>query len=215
MHALFDDRRDAGRQLGVALKDAYAGATDLIVLGLPRGGVPVAWEVAQALHAPLDILLVSKLGLPGHKEYAMGAIAEGGVLAVDESVLSAHGVSKEAVEAAQAAALTEMERREQVWRSGFPPPALEGRTVILVDDGLATGCTMRAAVAAARKRNPAEIVVAVPVSSEQAWESLRRQADDIVSLHTPALFRAVGLWYSTFTQTRDEEVSEILALSRA
>jgi predicted phosphoribosyltransferase len=215
MQALFDDRRDAGRQLGETLKDAFPATSDLIVLGLPRGGVPVAYEVAQALHAPLDILLVRKLGLPGHKEYAMGAIAEGGVVVVDKQVLDAHGVQAEAVEAIQAAEQAEMARRAQMWRAGSPPAVLEGKTVILGDDGLATGSTMRAAVAAARRQHPAQLVVAVPVSSEEAWESLRRLADDIICLHTPSLFRAVGLWYAAFPQTRDEEVSEILARSSA
>ncbi|TEA72270.1 phosphoribosyltransferase [Allopusillimonas ginsengisoli] len=211
MDALFEDRRDAGRQLAAALSDAYAGRGDVIVLGLPRGGVPVAAEIARALHAKLDVLPVRKLGLPGHKEYAMGAIATGDVMVLDENVLQAMRVDRAAIDTAKVLEQAELRRREQLYRAGRAPLNLAGKIVIVVDDGLATGCTMRAAVAAIHSHDPAEIVVAAPVSSEEAWESLRLGVADIVCLSIPQIFRAVGLWYRSFPQTSDEEVLQILA----
>ncbi len=211
MHALFDDRRDAGRQLGAALADHYAGRDDIIVLGLPRGGVPVAGEVARTLQAPLDVLPVRKLGLPGHKEYAMGAIAMGDVVVLDDTVLETMGIGQAAVDTAKVLEQAELLRREQLYRAGRPALKLADRVVVLVDDGLATGCTMRAAVESAQRHAPAEIVVAAPVSSEQAWESLRLGVQDIICLSIPDVFRAVGLWYRDFPQTSDDEVIELLS----
>jgi len=211
MSAFFKDREDAGRQLGAALPVQYQEREGVIVLGLPRGGVPVAKQVADALDAPLDVLVVRKLGLPGHKEYAMGAIAPGDITILDEHVVSGMGVSPQAIAAVRDAEQAELERREQRYRAGRPPLALAGKTVILVDDGLATGSTMQAAVAAMRQSGASAVVIAVPVSSIQACENLRTQVDDIICLLAPESFQAVGKWYASFPQTSDEEVSEILA----
>lgn len=211
MSPFFDDRGDAGRQLGAAMPVHYQERTDVIVLGLPRGGVPVAEQVAKALDAPMDVLVVRKLGLPGHKEYAMGAIAPGGITILDERVVRSMGVPDQAVAAVCNAEQAELERREQRYRGGRSPLALTRKTVILVDDGLATGSTMQAAVAAVRHADAATVVVAVPVSSAEACEALRTQVDEIVCLFTPPLFQAVGKWYASFPQTSDEEVCAILA----
>ncbi|TFL08498.1 phosphoribosyltransferase [Pusillimonas caeni] len=211
MSPIFSDREDAGRQLGAAMPAHYREREDVIVLGLPRGGVPVARHVAKALDAPLDVLIVRKLGLPGHKEYAMGAIASGGITILDDRVVDHMGVTRQAVDMVRNAEQKELERRQQRYRAGRPPLDLAGRTVILVDDGLATGSTMQAAVAAVRRSDAAAVVVAVPVSSAEARETLRAQADDIVCLLAPQSFQAVGKWYASFPQTSDEEVSAILA----
>jgi len=211
MSPIFNDRDDAGRQLGAAMPVHYQERDDVVVLGLPRGGVPVARQVAKALAAPLDVLIVRKLGLPGHKEYAMGAIAPGGITILDDRAVGGMGVTRQAVDMVREAEQKELERRQQRYRAGRPPLDLANKTVILVDDGLATGSTMQAAVAAARHSDAAAVVVAVPVSSAEACETLRTQADDIVCLFTPQLFQAVGKWYASFPQTSDEEVSEILA----
>lgn len=211
MSPFFNDREDAGRQLGAAMPVHYQERADVIVLGLPRGGVPVAGQVAKALDAPLDILVVRKLGLPGHKEYAMGAIAPGGITILDERVVSSMGVSPRAVAAVRDAEQAELERRQQRYRAGRPPVVLMGKTVILVDDGLATGSTMQAAVAAVRHSDAATVVIAVPVSSVEAFEMLRTQVDEIVCLFAPWDFQAVGKWYASFPQTNDEEVRDILA----
>lgn len=211
MRPTFNDREDAGRQLGAAMPARYQEREDVIVLGLPRGGVPVAQQVAKALRAPLDVLVVRKLGLPGHKEYAMGAIAPGGITILDDWVISNLGVTRQAIDMVRAAEQKELERRQQRYRPGRPALELAGKTVILVDDGLATGSTMQAAVAAVRHSDAAAVVIAVPVSSVEACETLRTQADDIVCLLTPQPFQAVGKWYASFPQTSDEEVSEILA----
>jgi predicted phosphoribosyltransferase len=181
------------------------------VLALPRGGVPVAYEVARALHAPLDVFLVRKLGVPGREELAMGAIATGGVRVVNPEVVRALGLPREVLDAAAAAEQRELERRERAYRDGRPPPDVRGRTVILIDDGLATGSTMRAAVAALRKLGPARVAVAVPVASPDVCEEFGQEVDEMICARTPEPFHAVGLWYDDFTQTTDEEVHDLLA----
>jgi putative phosphoribosyl transferase len=204
----FKDRRDAGRALAKVLR-AWRGQPDVLVLALPRGGVPVAWEVAQALGAPLDVLVVRKLGFPGQEEYAMGAIAAGGVRVMGDAD-AGWPVSARELEAVVAREQAELARREQRYRGGRPPLDLAGRVLILVDDGLATGATMSAAVQAARAGQPKRIIVAVPVASTEAVQSLGALADEVVCLFTPEHFRAVGLWYQDFTQTSDEEVDRLL-----
>jgi putative phosphoribosyl transferase len=206
---MFRDRADAGRHLAAKL-GPYAGRTDVLVLALPRGGVPVAFEVARALHAPLDVFLVRKLGLPGQEELAMGALATGGVRVLNEDLLRDLNLLEEEIDAVTAREQRELERRERLYRDDRPPPAVQGRTVILVDDGLATGSTMRAAVAALRGLQPARVIVAVPVGAAETCAELRRQADEVVCTQTPELFYAVGLWYQNFSQTPDEEVRDLL-----
>ncbi len=206
---LFQDRRDAGRQLAAELLQ-YADRPDVLVLALPRGGVPVAYEVARLLHAPLDVFLVRKLGLPGHEELAMGAIASGGVRVLNEDVVRTLHVPEADIDASAARELRELERRERVYRDDRPFPDLSGRTVILVDDGLATGSTMRAAVAALRRQGPAWIVVAVPVGAAETCSTFQGEADEVVCARTPEPFYAVGLWYGDFSQTTDEEVRYLL-----
>lgn len=206
------DRRDAGRQLAGKLS-AYAHDPSLLVLGLPRGGVPVAYEVARALHAPLDVFVVRKLGVPGHRELAMGAIASGGMRVLNPDVIDALRISPAAVESVAGRELLELERQQRAYRGNAPLPAggeLAGRTVIVVDDGLATGSTMRAAVAALRQNNPAQIVVAAPVAAAATASSLREEADRVVCLATPQDFHAVSAWYEDFSQTGDEEVRSLL-----
>jgi predicted phosphoribosyltransferase len=205
----FHDRRDAGRRLAERLS-AYANRPDVLVLALPRGGVPVAFEVARALDAPLDVFVVRKLGVPGHEELAMGAVASGGIRVLNEPLLRQLDIPAHVVDSAAAREEAEIERRERLYRAGRPFPALEGRTVILVDDGLATGATMHAAVAALRARHPARLVVAVPVASPETCEELGRSVDDIVCAVTPEPFFAVGVWYENFDQTSDHEVRELL-----
>lgn len=211
---LFRDRGDAGRQLAAQLMQ-YAGRDDVLVLALPRGGVPVAYEVAHALHARLDLFLVRKLGLPGQEELAIGAIASGGVRVVNEEVVRLLGVSNEVLDAVAARERRELKRRERAYRGNRPPRQVRGRTVILVDDGLATGSTMRAAVAALRRQEPARIVVAVPVGAPETCDEFRTQADEVVCARVPESFRAVGLWYEDFTQTSDEEVRQLLRRAAA
>lgn len=205
----FKDRRDAGRRLATAL-DAWRDRPDVLVLALPRGGVPVAWEVAHALSAPLDVLVVRKLGFPGQEEFAMGAIASGGIRVMSDTE-GAWPVSERQLEAIVAREQAELERRERRYRSGRPPLELAGRVLVLVDDGLATGATMSAAVKAARSAGPNRIVVAVPVASVEAAQSLGALADEVVCPFTPEHFRAVGLWYEDFAQTSDEEVDLLLS----
>ena len=205
----FRDRRDAGRALAKALA-AWRGRSDVVVLALPRGGVPVAWEVAQFLSAPLDVLVVRKLGFPGQEEFAMGAIASGGVRVMSQLPGHWPPVSEQAVEAVIARETEELARREDLYRGQRAPLALAGRVVILVDDGLATGATMHAAVLAARAAHPQCIVVAVPVASREAVQLLGAVADEVVSVFTPEHFRSVGLWYADFAQTSDEEVRALL-----
>ena len=211
----FRDRADAGRQLGEALKPRYGDRPDVLVLALPRGGVPVAYEVARILKAPLDIFVVRKLGVPGHEELAMGAIATGGVRVLNEDVVRQLGIDDEAIDAIAAQEQRELERRERAYRGDRPAHDVRGQTVILVDDGLATGSTMRAAVASLRQQGPARIVVAVPVASTEACEELGAEADETVCGATPRPFQGVGRWYQDFSQTSDDEVHELLAQARA
>jgi putative phosphoribosyl transferase len=214
MPTAFRDRTEAGQLLAEKLT-AYAGRPDVLVLALPRGGVPVAYEVARALGVPLDVFVVRKMGLPGHEELAMGAIASGGVCVLNDEVVRGLKVPGRVIEAVAARELQELERRERAYRGGRTAPLVRGRTVILVDDGLATGSTMRAAVAALRQLEPARIVVAVPTAAPSTCEEFRHEADECVCEITPDPFYAVGLWYEDFSQTTDEEVRELLARSAA
>lgn len=209
---LFRDRREAGRVLAGKLA-MYADRADVLILALPRGGVPVGFEVAQALHAPLDVFLVRKLGVPGHEELAMGAIASGGVRVMNQGVVRALDIPKETVANVAAREYQELQRRESAYRGDRPAPDVRERTLILVDDGLATGSSMRAAVAALRQRAPARIIVAVPVGAAETCSELQKEADDAVCARTPEPFYAVGLWYRDFRQTSDEEVRELLDAS--
>jgi predicted phosphoribosyltransferase len=209
MPALFQDRADAGRALASALRE-YADRPDAVVLALPRGGVPVAYEVAKNLHLPMNVFVVRKLGAPGQEELAIGAIASGGVRVLNPDALAALGLSESAIDSIAAREQQELERREREYRGNRPPLDVRGRTVILIDDGLATGSTMRAAVCALRVQGPAKIVVAVPVAAVGTCEALRRDADEVVCLSTPERFWAVGQWYREFSQTTDEEVRELL-----
>jgi putative phosphoribosyl transferase len=210
MPARFRDRRDAGRQLASRLGE-YAHRPDVLVLALPRGGVPVAYEVARELDVLLDVLLVRKLGVPGHEELAMGAVASGGVRVLDPDVIRAAAITPQELETVTAAERQELDRRERRYRDARPLPNIEGRTVILVDDGLATGATVRAAIAALKQEHPARLIVAVPVAPPETCAELRAEVDDVVCAATPDPFYAVGLWYDDFGQTSDEEVSELLA----
>lgn len=207
------DRRQAGAVLGDRLSQ-FAGRGDVVVLALPRGGVPVGYAVAHALGAALDVFVVRKLGLPGHPELAMGAIASGGVRVLDEDLIQVARVSAADLERVTATEQAELERRERQYRGGRPFPDLRAKTVILVDDGLATGSTMRAAVEALRQKGPARIVVGVPVAAPETCDAFRTIADDIVCAETPEPFRAVGLWYDDFSQTTDDEVHELLDRAR-
>jgi predicted phosphoribosyltransferase len=206
----FRNRTEAGRRLAEKLA-AYAGRPDILVLALPRGGVPVGYEVARALGAPLDVFVVRKLGVPGYEELAMGAVATGGVRVLNDEIVRGLGISKHEIDAAVARELQELARRERLYRGARPPPDVAGRTVVLVDDGLATGATMRAAVAAVRQQKPARIVVAVPTASPETCEAMKAEADDVICAMTPEPFFAVGHWYEDFTQTTDDEVRELLA----
>jgi putative phosphoribosyl transferase len=206
----FADRRDAGRVLAERL-GRYTGRLDLLVLGLPRGGIPVAFEVAQALRAPLDVFLVRKLGLPGHEELAMGAIASGNVRVLNRDVVDVLRIPGSIIDQVATREGRELERRERAYRGDRPPPAVEGKVVVLVDDGLATGSTMRAAVLALRQQRPTRVVVAVPVAAPQTCDEFRAEVDEIVCAITPEQFFAVGLWYRDFSQTTDDEVRDLLA----
>jgi putative phosphoribosyl transferase len=210
----FKDRTDAGRRLAGELS-AYRGRVDVLVLALPRGGVPVALEVAEALEAPLDVFLVRKLGVPGHEELAMGAIASGGVRILNEEVVEFLGLSMRVIEEVTAHERRELERRERRYRHGLDPIDPRGKTVLLVDDGLATGSTMLAAVEALRKLGPAHIVVAVPVAPPSTARKLTAYADEVVCVLTPEPFDAVGWFYENFPQTTDEEVCAILERARS
>jgi predicted phosphoribosyltransferase len=210
MSMLFRDRQDAGRQLAVRL-GAYRGRDDVVVLALPRGGVPVGYEIAQALGVPLDIFLVRKLGLPAHEELAMGAIASGGVQVLNDEVVRNLPDADRLIAAAAEREQVELRRREEEYRNGRSAPDLIGKTVVLVDDGLATGSTMRAAILALRKCDVGRIVVAVPVGAPETCSELRAEVDDAIFLSAPSDFRAVGQFYENFSQTSDEGVRKLLA----
>ena len=210
MDRVFRDRHEAGRLLAERLA-GYADRPDVVILALPRGGVPVAFEIAAALHVPLDVMVVRKLGVPGHEELAMGAIASGGVQVVNQDVVRHLGLSSAVLESVAATEYQELSRRERAYRGNRELTSVEGRTVILVDDGLATGSTMRAAVAALRKRGPARIVVAVPTAAPETCEELKTDVDEMVCATTPTPFYGVGQWYEDFSQTTDEEVRDLLA----
>ncbi|MBU6400733.1 MAG: phosphoribosyltransferase [Verrucomicrobia bacterium] len=209
MHAQFRDRKHAGQLLAARLL-GYAGRSDVLLLALPRGGVPVAVEIAARLHAPLDVFVVRKLGVPGHEELAMGAIATGGVRVLNAEVLDQLRIPERLIDLATLREVKELRRREQHYRGDRPPPAVTGQTIILIDDGLATGSTMRAAVSALRPQHPARIVVAVPTAAPSACEELRQAADEVVAVLTPDLFYGVGQWYLDFSQTTDNEVRDLL-----
>jgi predicted phosphoribosyltransferase len=209
----FRDRTEAGRQLGQALAARLGARENILVLGLPRGGVPVAFEVAQTLHAPLDVIVVRKLGVPGWEELAMGALASGGVQVLNERV--ARDIPAEVIEAAVARETLELERRGTAFRGSAPPPAIAGRTVVVVDDGVATGATLRAALQVLRQLKPARLIAAVPVASPEAQAEFAPLVDDWLALITPEDFRAVGQWYEDFPQTPDAEVVHLLAEARA
>jgi putative phosphoribosyl transferase len=207
----FQNRVEAGQRLARELQE-YANRSDVLVLALPRGGVPVGYEVAKALHAPLDVLIVRKLGVPGQEELAMGAIASGGVRVMNEEVFRFLPLSESDLEAVVSREQKELERREKRYRGNRPAPAIGGKTVILVDDGIATGTSMRSAIEVLKKQHPAKIVIAVPVAAAAACEEFNRPADQevCVCLRTPEPFFAVGLWYRDFAQTTDAEVRELL-----
>jgi predicted phosphoribosyltransferase len=190
--------------------EGLADRSDVVVLALPRGGVPVGYEVARRLRAPLDVFLVRKLGVPGHSELAFGAIATGGVRMLNHDVVDGLKLSREDVEAVAAEETEELARRERAYRDDLPPPDVQGKTAILVDDGLATGASMRAAVAALRRLGPARVIVAVPVAAASTRDEFGRLVDEVVCARTPSPFLAVGLWYDDFSQTSDEEVRELL-----
>jgi len=212
MEPYFHNRSHAGQLLAGELR-AYAGRPDVLVLALPRGGVPVAFEVARALGAPLDVFLVRKLGAPGQEELGMGAIASGGVRVLNDDVIEALGISPQELADVTAGEQRELDRRERAYSAGQPPLAVAGRTVLLIDDGLATGVTMRAALLALRKLGPARIVVAVPVAAPAIWSAFHTIADDIICLCTPEPLVGVGRWYKDFTQTSDTEVRLLLGLA--
>jgi putative phosphoribosyl transferase len=210
MKTRFRNRTDAGQKLAQALK-SYANCADVLILGLPRGGVPVAYEIAKALNAPLDICIVRKLGVPGHKELAMGAIASGGVRILNYDVLGWLQISGKTIDEVAQRELRELQRRDRTYRGDRPQSMVGGRIIILVDDGLATGSTMRAAIAVLKAQQPKEIIVAVPVAPADVCQELRAEVDGVVCLATPEPFYAIGLWYENFAQTTDEEVCTLLA----
>lgn len=209
MKTQFFNRTEAGRFLAESLS-SYANREDVIVLALPRGGVPVAAEVAKRLNAPLDVFVVRKLGLPGHPELAMGAIASGGARVFNGEVVNALRISDEVIDAVSAEEFIELQRREKAYRAGRLPLELEGKTVIVVDDGIATGSTMLAAVAALRQLNAARIIIATPVVAASTYREMQRAADEVAAVMVPEHFYAVGQWYEDFSQTTDEEVRELL-----
>jgi predicted phosphoribosyltransferase len=212
--SLFHDRADGGRQLADRL-EPYARRSDAIVLGLARGGMPVAREVARALALALDVFLVRKLGVPGHEELAMGAIASGGARVINRQVVDGLGLDEETIETVTARERQELERRERVYRDGRPVAEVAGRVGILVDDGLATGASMRAAVQALKQRNAAEIVVAVPIAPPETCSELKLEADAVVCAQTPEPFQAVGVWYEDFPQVTDDQVRQLLAQAQS
>lgn len=212
MHMRFRDRRAAGQALAASLT-AYADQADVIVLALPRGGVPVGYEVAMALHLPLDVFLVRKLGVPGHEELAMGAIASGGAKVLNHDVIADMAISEQTLDLVAAAEDAELARREWAYRNGRPALHVAGQGVILVDDGLATGATMRVALISLRQEQPRHLIAAVPVAPAPTCDLLRSLADEVVCLATPEPFYGVGLWYDDFAPTSDGEVRDLLALA--
>jgi putative phosphoribosyl transferase len=206
----FVDRFDAGRELASRLM-AYADRPDVLVLALPRGGVPVGYEVARVLHAPLDVFLVRKLGVPGHEELAMGAIASGGARVLNRDVVEGLSIPPSVIDRVAAQERSELDRRDQEYRDKQPAPDVRGKTVILVDDGLATGATMRVALIALRAERPKELIAAVPVAPPPTCQELRPLADEVICVDTPEPFYGVGMWYADFSPTSDEEVRELLA----
>jgi len=209
-YARFPNRIVAGQQLAARLI-SYANRSDVLVLGLPRGGVPVAYEVAKVLNAPLDICLVRKLGVPAHKELAMGAIASGGVRVLNYDVVSWLGISGKTIDEVAAREVKELQRRDRVYRGDRPQPEIRDRTVILVDDGIATGATIRAAISVIKSQQPARLIVATPVAPPSTCDELKAEVDEVVCLLTPESFYAIGVWYEDFSQTTDEEVRALLA----
>ena len=209
MKGVFATRRKAGEKLATKLTE-YANRADVLVLALPRGGVPVAYEVALALNAPMDVFIVRKLGLPGYEELAMGAIATGGVCVLNEDIITAVGISEHAIEAITCQEQQELARRERLYRGDRLKLTVQGRTVILVDDGLATGSSMRAAVVALRQMQPSRLIIAVPVGAQEICDDFRREADEVVCAIVPEPFTAVGAYYADFSQTSDEEVGDLL-----
>jgi predicted phosphoribosyltransferase len=209
----FADRRQAGVALAQQLSN-YKGRNDVVVLALPRGGVPVAYEVARALDAPLDIFVVRKLGMPGHREFAIGALASGGVRIMNDEMVHAYGIPTSAIDRVVREETEELERREQLYRADLLPLDLRSRVVLLVDDGLATGATMTAAVKAIRAHQPARVVVAVPVGAPDTCQEMQEVADQVVCARTPQPFSAVGLWYRDFSETSDDEVRALLRQER-
>jgi putative phosphoribosyl transferase len=213
MSKLFHDRTEAGQVLADLLRE-YAGRKDVLILALPRGGVPVAFEVAQALDAPLDIFVVRKLGLPSNEELAMGALASGNIRVLNDEVVQSFGISERTIETVAEKEQVELERRERLYRGDSGLPSIRGKTILLVDDGVATGSTMRAAVAAIRRQHPAQIIVAVPVAPPSTCDTLRTEADQVVCVATPEPFYAVGQWYRVFDQTTDRQVRELYERSK-
>jgi putative phosphoribosyl transferase len=209
MNERFRDRTEAGQRLAAKLS-TYANRSDVLVIGLPRGGVPVAAEVAKALHAPMDICLVRKLGVPSHKELAMGAIASGGVRVLNYDVLSWLKISSKTIDEVAARELRELQRRDRAYRGDRLPPEVRDRTVILVDDGLATGSTMRAAIAVLKEQHPQRMVLAVPVAAPDTCREMEELVDEVVCVMTPDPLYAIGLWYENFAQITDTEVYELL-----
>lgn len=213
----FRDREEAGRLLAQRMKPlaGHGEAQSLLVLGLPRGGIPVAAQVARELHAPLDVFMVRKLGFPGHEELAMGALASGGLRVLNQDLIDRSDLTDEEIEEETRRESAELESRERIYREGRPRPDVEGRTVILVDDGLATGASLRAGILALRQGRPARIIAAVPVASQEGYRAIAREADETVALLVPADFQAVGRWYADFHQVSDSEVKEGLAQAEA
>lgn len=210
---IFQDRADAGRKLSNQLR-SYADRDDVLVLGIPRGGIIVAHEVAKALHAPLDVFVSRKLGVPGHEELAFGAVSSGGVRVLDQEIVQGLGISHKQIEESTQAAREELGRRERLYRGARPPLALEGLTVLLVDDGIATGSSMLAAIRAVRQLKPGRLVVAVPVAPQTTCGLLKREVDDLVCVETPRYFYAIGQFYEDFSQVSDEEVAGVLSPAR-
>lgn len=206
---IFTDRTDAGRQLANALGE-YADTENVVVLALPRGGVPVAYEVAKALHTPLDVMVVRKLGVPGHEELAMGAIASGNIRVINEDIVGYLNISQQGIDEVAESERLELERRERLYRGEKATCEVRGKTIILVDDGIATGATMRAAIGAIKLQQPAHLVVAVPTSALDTYNTISREVDRMICLSTPEPYIAVGQWYRNFSQTSDEEVTRLL-----